>query len=128
MRQGWFFYFLPCLDSFGQGVRDVHQGAFHKDFWCSIGVTFGLTVLLLALACRIVPRSWQDKPISSRSLPAKGEQGPQLVARGPRGKSRRLPQTDAEARHLFWLAARLISTSYVWMAVGLAGVTRAFTS
>jgi hypothetical protein len=41
---------------------EAHYKVAPVHFWLSVGVTHGLTWMLVLLASRIVPRSWQDKP------------------------------------------------------------------
>ncbi len=91
-------------------------------FWGSIATTFTLTLLLLLLACRVAPRSWQDKPVSPRTL------------RRERGRRRRwwrtgnLEKANAFRKRLlglnayFWLAARsYLKVLCVWTALGVVG-------
>jgi ABC-type Na+ efflux pump permease subunit len=75
-----------------------------KFFWPSLGCVHGLAWLFLALACVIVPRTWQDRPerraIDTRALTAGGAPPVISVKRDP-FRTRLL-----ERNPFHWLAAR----------------------
>ncbi|HEV2208694.1 MAG TPA: ABC transporter permease subunit [Verrucomicrobiae bacterium] len=51
---------LPCPPYAFYLCSDVHYQAAPTQFWGSVGLTLGLSGLLIWLASLIVPRSWQD--------------------------------------------------------------------
>jgi ABC-type Na+ efflux pump permease subunit len=114
------FYTCPVY-SFWM-CADVRYKFLHRDFWFSILVTFILTLLLLGLACRMVRRSWQDKPAPTRALRRKGERGRRWWREGRMEKARAFRKRLLDRNAYFWLAARpYLKASYVWAALGLAG-------
>jgi ABC-type Na+ efflux pump permease subunit len=119
LRQGW-FYSCPVY-SFLQ-CSDARYKVTPKDFWWSVGVTFVLTLFLLLLACRFAPRSWQDQPISVRSLRQKSGRRPRWWREGNMQKAAAFRKRLLDLNPYFWLAGRpYLKVSFVWTAVALIG-------
>jgi hypothetical protein len=122
-----FFYSCPVY-SFLQSA-DAEYKKWPGHFWSSIDITFCLTLWLVLLACRMGPRSWQDKPVSPRSLNRK------RGGRRRRWREGRLEKANAFRRRLldinayFWLAARpYLKVSYVWTCLVCLGFWWVFTT
>jgi ABC-type transport system involved in cytochrome c biogenesis permease component len=99
------------------------------DFWWSIGVTFSLTLLLLLLACRAAPRSWQDKPVPARSLRRKGARRWRWWREGSVEKADAFRKKSLNRNAYFWLAARpYVKVHQVWTAIGSVGCLWVFTA
>jgi hypothetical protein len=108
---------------------DVRYKVASNDFWWSIGVTFGLTLLLLLLACWTAPRSWQDKPVLARSRRRKGERRRRWWREGSVQGANAFRKRLLDLNSYLWLAARPpLKVSYVWAAVGLTGCLWVFTA
>lgn len=52
-------------------VPDTAYRVLPVDFWACIGALFGISAAALALASRIVPRAWQDKPATQTKAAAR---------------------------------------------------------
>jgi len=90
-------------------------------FWLSMAVVHALTWLLLALACRFVPGSWQDKTVSARWTVWHERW---LAWRfGSAAKRKALRQKLLDRNPFFWLAARSrLKPAQVWALLLLIGV------
>ncbi|HTA29266.1 MAG TPA: ABC transporter permease subunit, partial [Candidatus Cybelea sp.] len=98
-------------------------------FWGSIATTFALTLLLLLLACRMAPRSWQDKPVSPRALQRERGRHRRWWRTGNMEKASAFRKRLLGLNAYFWLAARsYLKVSYVWTALGVVGIWWAFTT
>jgi ABC-type transport system involved in multi-copper enzyme maturation permease subunit len=98
-------------------------------FWQSVGATFALSILLVMLACRVAPRSWQDKPVTARSLKRNRERRWRWWREGRVEKARAFRQRLLAVNAYFWLTARpYLKVSYIWTAMFLMGCCWAFTS
>jgi len=121
------FYTCPVYSYWQCGDAEYKKWPGH--FWGSLDVTFCLTLMLVLLACRIAPRSWQDKPMSPRSL--KRERGGRRrwwrEGRWEKARAFRLRLLNVNA--YFWLTARpYLKVSYVWTCMICIGVGWAFTT
>ncbi|HEX4119478.1 MAG TPA: ABC transporter permease subunit [Verrucomicrobiae bacterium] len=109
------FSFILCEDTNYVGMPD--------DFWWSICATNILAWGLVVLACRVVPRTWGDKP--SRPPSSKWQWkdlGWRMSYGGTAGRvAFRKRALDANA--YFWLAARArLKMVHVWVFVGIAAL------
>jgi hypothetical protein len=123
------FYSCPVY-SFVQ-CADVAFTKIARPFLVSpSGITFSLTMVLILLACRAAPRSWQDKPVTARSLQRKGERRWRWWREGRRGKGQRLPQTPAGPQRLLLARGAALSQSppRLWSATFLIGGFWVFTT
>jgi hypothetical protein len=107
-------------------TRNIKSG---PDFWWSIGITFCLTIVLVLLACRMAPRSWQDKPVSPRSLNRKRERRRRWWREGRLEKANAFRKRLLDVNAYFWLAARpYLKVSYVWTCLVCLGFWWVFTT
>jgi ABC-type transport system involved in multi-copper enzyme maturation permease subunit len=121
------FYSCPIY-SFWQ-CADTHYKLSPKDFWWSIGMTFSLTFLLLLLACRAAPRSWQDKPVTARSLRRKGERRWRWWREGSVEKANSFRKNSLDQNAYSWLAGRpYLRAFHVWVVVEVVACLWAFTA
>jgi ABC-type transport system involved in multi-copper enzyme maturation permease subunit len=120
MMHEW-FYSCPVY-SFWQ-CADAEYKKWPGHFWRSIDITFSLTLLLVLLACRVAPRSWQDKPLKPRSLNRErgGRRRWWRVGRLEKANSFRKRLLARNA--YYWLAARpYLKVSYVWTCLVSIGL------
>ena len=122
------FYTCPVYSFFL--CEDTLYNASPGHFWWSIGITFDLTIMLVLLACRIAPRSWQDKPVSSRSLKRKrGERRRRWWREGRLEKANAFRRRLLDINGYYWLAARpYLKSSYVWTCMICMGIWWIFTT
>jgi hypothetical protein len=109
--------------------QDVEFKKSPGHFWYSVGIIFGLTLLLLLMACRTAPRAWQDKPLTARSLKRKGQSRRRWWRQGRAEKAAAFRRRLLALNAYFWLAARpYLKVSYVWTATFLMGAWWAFST
>jgi ABC-type transport system involved in multi-copper enzyme maturation permease subunit len=129
----WFFHpstppaqdwFLPCPVYTLVLAFDAPYKLQAAQFWSSASLILAMSWLLVALACEIVPRSWQDKP-------AKQAKPQRQQAKGLRSRGRAFRIRLLEQNAYYWLAARPRWKAHlVWVVIGLALLwvgTMAFT-
>jgi ABC-type transport system involved in multi-copper enzyme maturation permease subunit len=121
--------FFSCpVYSFWRGA-DAHYKVSRGHFWWSIATTFTLTLLLVLLACRMAPRSWQDKPVSPRSRKGERRRRWRRWREGNEEKARTFRERLLAQNAYSWLAARpYLKSSYVWTSLGLMVVWWVFTA
>jgi hypothetical protein len=91
------------------------------NFWWSIAVTHALTWLLVALAGRKLPRSWQDQPSEPSKI--RRRTGWQFQIYGTATKRALLRKRLLAVNPFFWLAARSwFKPIGVWLAVFFVGI------
>ncbi len=89
-------------------------------FWSSIGVTHALTWLLVALASKRLPGSWQDQPSESSKM--RWREFWQMRAYGTPAKRASLRKRLLDVNPFFWLAARSwFKPAGVWLALMFVG-------
>ncbi len=112
--------FYPCpVFAFWQ-CADARYRISPKDFWWSIAIVFSMTLLLLLLACRVAPQSWQDKPASRSLLRRKGGQRRRWWREGSVNGAAAFRKRLLGLNAYFWLSARpYLKATYVWVAVGV---------
>jgi ABC-type Na+ efflux pump permease subunit len=121
------FYSCPVYSLWQ--CQDVQFKKSPAHFWWSVGLTFGLTMSLVLLACRTAPRSWQDKPVTARSLKRKRQRRWRWWREGSVETAGAFRRRLLNVNAYFWLAARPYpKVSYVWTATFLMGCCWAFTS
>jgi len=84
-------------------------------FWQSLLGIHLASGVMLALASAILPRAWQDRPLSARSLWTRW-----LGAFARRARARELrPQNEALANPVLWLAGRQVTqvSAYLWALI-----------
>ena len=85
-----------------------------EQFWASAAFILAMSCLLVALACRIAPRSWQDTPRVPAKQAARRERA--FGAQAPAFRRRLLDQNA-----YYWLAARPWWKAHaVWGLIGVA--------
>src|SRR5207244_2054646 len=86
-------------------------------FWSSMGVLHALTWLLVALASRIVPRSWQDQPADAAKILWRERW--QAWTYGGTSSRAGLRKRLLHVNAFYWLAARAwFKPAGVWLALG----------
>lgn len=105
---------LPCpLYSFSTAL-DVLNSVRVTHFWWSVAVIHALAWMFILLASRIIPRTWQDRPLATEAARGRGfwhalKYGP---ARKQAGFRRRLLNVNA----FYWLASRArLKPLHVWL-------------
>ncbi len=88
-----------------------------------------MTFLLVLLACRLAPRSWQDKPVAPRSLKPKRARRRRWWREGRQQRASAFRKRLLAVNAYYWLAARpYLKASYVWTSLGLMGFWWVFTT
>ena len=110
---------LPCpFYTLGQAWAFNAPRPYLRHFWWSSGVVHALTWLFLALACFLVPRSWQDRP-----TPARGERRREFwrkLAYGTLARRQAFRTRLLNRNPVAWLNARArLKPTLVWSAIGL---------
>jgi hypothetical protein len=90
------------------------------DFWWSVGVTQGVTWVMVLLASWVVPRSWQDQPI--RATKSRWRELWRAWSYGPKRKQGLFRRRLLDANAFYWLAARArLKPAHVWTFLALMG-------
>jgi hypothetical protein len=122
-----FFYSCPVYSLLQCGDEEYKKAPAH--FWFSILITFNLTALLLLLACKVAPNSWQDKPVTLRSLKQKATPRWRWWREGKQEKANAFRRKLLGQNAYFWLAARpYLKASYVWTCMICMGIWWGFTT
>ncbi|MGA2867391.1 MAG: ABC transporter permease [Verrucomicrobiota bacterium] len=110
------FYSCPVFSLVLSG--DSLYRALPRDFWWSVAVVHGLTWLLLGLACRVVPYSWQDKAAGARAT--RWRERWQTWRFGNPAKRKAFRQKLLDVNAFYWLAARArLKPAQVWGLLAL---------
>ena len=116
-----FLVLSPGFDCFGafEQVRGWHR-AFQ--YWqLSVILVQGMSWLLLALACVIVPRTWQDQAMSAAAL--RRREKLHRIEHGASGTRRAFRERLLDINPFLWLAARdRMKVAAVWGFLGLGAV------
>ncbi|HEY3860357.1 MAG TPA: ABC transporter permease subunit [Verrucomicrobiae bacterium] len=107
------------------GCADAAYKAAPGAYWGSAGITFCWTLLFVLWACRLAPRSWQEKPIVRRATAGakKREWRRHSWREGRPAAARAFRRQTLAVNAYCWLAGRpYLKASYVWVAVGFMGV------
>jgi len=93
---------------------DANYNSAGQYFWLSVGITHGLTWLLVALSSWIVPRSWQDQQSGKRE--ARWQDRWRLWVYGKPDQRRALRTRLLEINAFCWLASRArLKPAGVWI-------------
>jgi len=96
-----------------------------KFFWPSLLTTHLTAWLFLAVSCRALPRIWQDKPLTARSLLWRERW--QLWCYGDGTERQRFRTRLLGVNPFFWLAGRnRLSPMLVWLVLGVCAATWLF--
>jgi len=96
-----------------RALQDGSNRTASHDFWWSFGVMHGLVWLFLGLACFIVPRSWQDRPRTTRSQ--RWREFWQSLAYGTETRRKSIRTRMLDRNPVFWLGARTrLKAALVW--------------
>src|SRR5439155_23308500 len=100
---------------------DARYKAAPHQFWWSVAVIHGLTWLLLALTCLIVPRTWQDKPASGVRTAKTGWRDLwHAWSYGSDGQRSAFRKQLLDVNAFYWLAGRArLKPVHVWTFLGL---------
>lgn len=119
----WFFHrshppaqdwFLPCPVYTLLLAFDATYKLDAARFWSSASLILAMSWLLVALACGIAPRSWQDKA-AARAKPVSRQK------HALRSRARAIRNRLLDQNAYYWLAARPRWKAHtVWAVIGLA--------
>jgi ABC-2 family transporter protein/Regulator of chromosome condensation (RCC1) repeat len=94
--------------------------AYARHFWGSLAVIHGFTWLFVLLACRIAPRSWQDRPVRSRSLKSRWPEFLHACSYGRAAHRPAFRKRLLDVNAFYWLAARArLKPAHVWLFLAL---------
>lgn len=115
-------FFLPCPVYAGAFALDAQYKRWSTFFWITVGVIHGITWLLLLLAGRIVPRTWQDKPAPVRSVKMGWREFWRRVSYGHPKYQAPFRKRLLDVNAFYWLAGRArLKPLHVWIFLALAG-------
>lgn len=107
--------FVMAFDSNYNGTTGL------QIFYPSVGAVHGMAWLFLALSCVIVPRTWQDRPLSSSSV--RRRLGWEIWVYGSTFKRARLRLRLLAENPFYWLTSRdLLKSRFVWGFLGGVGL------
>lgn len=120
-----FFTFATCSDA----AYLINPGG----YWGSLAVMHGLTWLLIARACWLLPSSWQDEPAAGgRSMAARWRDFKRILNYGSSLGRQTFRKRALDQSAYFWLAARerlkpahvwaFLAAAVVWWLCGLAAL------
>jgi hypothetical protein len=90
-------------------------------FWCSVALTHALTWLLVGLACRLVPRSWQDRPGEAGVI--RWRDRLRVWAYGQPAKRRSFRKRLLDRNAFYWLASRVwLKPALVWVCLAVVAL------
>lgn len=114
------FIFSPIFSFYAS--QDFYYKTNASDFWTSVGIVHGMTWLLLVLAGRIVPRTWQDKPAPlARARKMSWREVWIALSHGTRSKRAPFRKRLLDVNAYYWLAARArLKPHHVYIFLGLA--------
>jgi ABC-type transport system involved in multi-copper enzyme maturation permease subunit len=115
-----FFYSCPIYSFIISA--DANYSAGPADFWWSIGVTHLLAWFLALMACRIVPRTWGDKPERAQSRKWRWRDVCSFISYGNAARRTAFRKQALDANAYFWHAARAsLKPLHVWLFLVLTG-------
>jgi alpha-tubulin suppressor-like RCC1 family protein/ABC-type transport system involved in cytochrome c biogenesis permease component len=115
-------FFFPSPVYTGFFALDAQFKKWSAFFWWSAGVIHAITWLLLLLAGRIVPRTWQDKPALARSGKMRWGEFWRRVSYGHPKYQAPFRKRLLDVNAFYWLAARArLKRAHVWIFLTLAG-------
>jgi ABC-type transport system involved in multi-copper enzyme maturation permease subunit len=111
------FYSCPIF-SFAR-CEDTRFATSPSDFWWSLGVTQALAWMLTFLACRIVPRTWGDKPPPAPSRRWRWRNLGRFLNFGNPARGIAFRKRALDVNAFYWLAARArLKPLHVWIFLG----------
>ncbi len=114
--------FFSCPIFSGCFALDAQYKTNGDYFWWSVAVTQALTLLLVVLASRIVPRSWQDKPVRSRAGKTRWRDLWHEWSYGNAKNRAPFRKRLLDINAFYWLAGRArLKPAHVWTFLGFAG-------
>ena len=114
------FYSCPIFSFILSGDTAYSMEA--ADFWWSIIVTNVLAWLLVLLACRIVPRTWGDKPARAPSRRWRWRDFGWLISYGNAARRDAFRKQALDRNAYFWHASRAwLKPLHVWLFLVLSG-------
>src|SRR5258706_536088 len=112
-------YSCPAYSLF-IGFDSQYRGAVGH-FWCSVAVAHAMTWLLVALACWLVPRTWQDRPDEADVI--RWRDLWRRFAFGGAAKRKAFRKRLLDINAFYWLASRASrKPALVWVCLGLVAL------
>jgi hypothetical protein len=120
-RHIWPLFYSCPIFSFYMSA-DAMYAARPDNYWWSIVVTDGLAWVLVVLACRIVPRTWGDKPERAEARRWRWRDLGRLITYGNADRRAAFRKEALDRNAYFWHAARArLKPAHVWLFLGLSG-------
>jgi len=111
-----FFLASPIYAAFA--AEDTRYGFAAKYFWGSIAVTQVWIWLLLGIACRAVPRTWQDQPSVTRGARFTWRGIWRWLSFGDAAKQKPFRKRLLDVNGFYWLTARArLKPLHVWLLI-----------
>lgn len=111
-----FFLASPIYAAFA--AEDTRYGFAAKYFWGSIAVTQVWIWLLLGIACRAVPRTWQDQPSVTRGARFTWRGFWRWLSYGSAAKQKPFRKRLLDVNGFYWLTARArLKPLHVWLLI-----------
>jgi ABC-type transport system involved in cytochrome c biogenesis permease component len=111
-----FFLASPIYAAFA--AEDTRYGFAAKYFWGSIIVTQVWIWLLLGIACRAVPRTWQDQPSVTRGARFTWRGFWRWLSYGSAAKQKPFRKRLLDVNGFYWLTARSrLKPLHVWLLI-----------
>jgi hypothetical protein len=97
---------MACVTAFDATYRSMPSQGSHW-YFVSLGVVFGLATLMLLMACRIVPRSWQERTVTPQG--SRWRTFWENWRFGRPGRRRRFRARALDMNPFHWLASREVN-------------------